>query len=429
MGTNPRRIILVFSKTGYEFRDFLTAACELGIDAVPASDRCDQLEDPWGDAAIPLRFEDPRAAAARLVVAARQDPVAAIFGVGDAASVIAALASEQLGLPTSSSAAVIAAQNKARGRELCAAADVPIPAFMKIPTAMAPEAVCAGVAERVGFPCVLKPLALSASRGVIRADDPAQLVAARRRLRVLFDDAEIAAMQGDAHDWLLVESFVAGAEVAVEGLLTRGRLQLLAVFDKPAPGLAGKVGPYFAETLYVTPSRLAPKVIAAIESVCGRAVAALGLSHGPIHAELRLSTAGPVLIEMAARSIGGLCSRALRFGAGISLEVLLLRHAIGVDVPWVREPTPAGVAMLPVPAAGIYHGCRGIEDALAVPGIEAVEITAKPGQEVRPLPEGSSYMGFIFARADTPAMVEAALTEASEAIELEITGGLPLMTT
>lgn len=426
MGTASRRIILVFSKTGYEFRDFLTAACELGVDAVPASDRCDQLEDPWGDAAIPLRFEDPKSAAARLVAAARQDPVAAIFPIGDAASVIAALASEQLGLPTNSPAGAMAARNKARGRELCAAADIPIPAYVKVAASMAPEAVCALVAERFGFPCVLKPLALSASRGVIRVDNPAQLVVARRRLRLLFEDPEIAAMQGDAHDWFLVESFVAGPEVAVEGLLTRGRLQLLALFDKPRP----LDGPYFAETLYVTPSRLAPDAVAAIESVCARAAAALGLSHGPIHAELRLSTAGPVLIEMAARSIGGLCSRALRFGAGISLETLLLRHAIGVDVTDLnRESSASGVAMLPVPSAGIYHGCSGIEDALAVPGVESVEITAKQGQEVRPLPEGSSYMGFIFATADAPAMVEAALTEASEAIELEITGGLPLTTT
>ena len=114
--------------------------------------------------------------------------------------------------------------------------------------------------------------------------------------------------------------------MAVEGLLQGGELEVLAVFDKPDP----MDGPFFEETIYVTPSRQPTAVLAAVESTVGRAAAALGLREGPVHAELRIGPSGAAtVLELAARSIGGLCARSLRFGAGVSLEEVIIRHALG----------------------------------------------------------------------------------------------------
>jgi biotin carboxylase len=281
------------------------------------------------------------------------------------------------------------------------------------------------------YPCVLKPLFLSASRGVIRADSADELVAAFRRIQALMARPGMAG-RGDADErrFILAEEFVPGPEVALEGLLTRGQLRVLAIFDKPDP----LDGPFFEETLYVTPSRLPAATQEAIAATARAAARALGLVEGPVHAELRLGSeprpgaeprlapgSGPWLIEMAARSIGGLCARALRFGVGITLEELILMHALRRDVEaCVRERKPAGVLMLPIPRAGILRQVRGIESARAVPGVVEVSITATVGQPVEPPPEGGTYLGFVFARCDTPEAVEAALRSAGDSIKVKI---------
>jgi biotin carboxylase len=257
----------------------------------------------------------------------------------------------------------------------------------------------------------VKPLSLSASRGVIRADDDAQYAAAVARIRAMLDDP-------DAQP-LLVESFVPGAEVAVEGLLRGGELEPLAIFDKPDP----LEGPYFEETIYVTPSRLPPATLAAVEATTAAAAVALGLTEGPIHAELRVSTDGEsvTLLEVAARSIGGLCSRALRFGAGVSLEEVILRHALDEPLTGLdRADAASGVMMLPIPRAGVLHEVRGQDDARAVPGIVGLEIGIARGRAVEPLPEGDRYLGFLFARGDTPEDVEAALRKAHGRLDVDI---------
>jgi biotin carboxylase len=266
------------------------------------------------------------------------------------------------------------------------------------------------------FPCVVKPLMLSASRGVIRADDEAQFVGAVRRLDRILQTSEVS-VTGEAARQILIERFVPGREVALEGLLVKGELHVLALFDKPDP----LDGPFFEETIYVTPSRLPATVQAEIASCTSRAAQALGLQDGPVHAELRVNRHGPWVIEVAARSIGGLCSRTLRFGTGLSLEELILRHALGMEVPTLeRERRAAGVMMLPVPRAGVLKEVRGQAEALAVPGIDEVAITAHPGQDLVPLPEGASYPGFIFARAESPERVEAALREAHRRLEFVV---------
>jgi biotin carboxylase len=325
---------------------------------------------------------------------------------------VGAAIAERLGLRSSSVEAVSTTRNKHRMREAFARAGVRSPRFILLNVADDPEAA----AERATYPCVLKPTVLAGSRGVIRADDPAAFVAAFRRIAAILAESEMAGL-GDGREEVLVEEFIPGREVALEGLLLGGELHVLALFDKPDP----LDGPYFEETIYVTPSRLPEDVQAAIAAEARWAARALGLVEGPIHAELRVNEHGPWVVEVAARTIGGLCSRTLRFGAGISLEELVIRHALGVELDSLeRERRPAGVMMIPIPRGGVLRAVQGREDAAAVPGIEDVTISAHVGQELVPLPEGSRYLGFILARAESPDAVEAALRAAHARLHFDV---------
>ncbi len=301
-------------------------------------------------------------------------------------------------------------------RDLMAAAGVPCPVFRRFPLAGEPAAI----AEQVTYPCVVKPLRLSGSRGVIRADDLAEFVAAFTRLtRLLLGD-------GNPLDRteVLVEDFIPGGEVALEGLLTDGKLRVLALFDKPDP----LDGPFFEETIYVTPSRLPARTQRAIAQVAGAAAVSIGLRHGPVHAELRVNERGPWMLEIAGRSIGGLCSTILEFGTGMTLEELILRHALGLELPSLeRSGQAAGVMMIPIPRGGLLQAVRGVEEAAAVPHITGVEITAKLQSTIVPLPEGNSYLGFIFARAGDPATAEAALRAAHAKLAFDIKPLLPVL--
>jgi len=394
------RVLLLMSTRTYRARAFLDAARRLGVEVVVGSERRQALAGQVRDTTLALPFRRPDRAVRRIVRFARAVPLDAVIGVDDDTAVLAALAAAALGLPHNAPGAVRAARDKFRLRRALARAGLPGPAFQRWTIADDP----ARAAAAAPYPCVLKPTALAASRGVIRADTPAEFVAAFQRI------AALLAADGAGHRHILVESFLPGPEVALEGLLVGGRLHVLALFDKPDP----LDGPYFEETLYITPSRHPPALQAAVAASVARAAAALGLREGPVHAELRVGPGGPYVLEIAARSIGGLCSRTLRFGAGISLEELILRHAVGLDLSGllVRERTAAGVLMLPIPRAGILYGVQGEDAARQVPGIEGLEITIPLGQPVVPLPEGDRYLGFLFARGDTPAAVEAALREA-----------------
>ncbi|HLH25506.1 MAG TPA: ATP-grasp domain-containing protein [Chloroflexota bacterium] len=388
----------------YRATAFLQAARRLGVAVVVGSERRQALARHAPGTTLALDLRHPDRAARQIAAFAAARPLAAVVGVDDDTTLVAAVAAEALGLPHNPVAAVRASRDKYVARQRFAAAGLPSPRFARVPLDADP-----GEAARAApYPCVLKPIALAASRGVIRADDPAEFVQAFRRI------AAMLAADGAGQTHLLVESFLPGPEVALEGLLLDGALRVLALFDKPDP----LDGPYFEETLYVTPSRLPATTRAAIAATAGRAAAALGLRDGPLHAELRVGDGGPYVLEVAARSIGGLCSNALRFGTGLSLEELILRHALaahagaGEAVLPEREACAAGVLMLPIPRAGTLRAVRGRAEALTVPGVEEVTITIPLGQPVVPLPEGDRYLGFVFARAATPAAVEAALREA-----------------
>jgi len=411
------RILLLAATTGYQTRAFAEEARRIGFAAVLATDRCHVLEDPWGDDAIAVRFDDPYPSRDLL---AGSGPYDGIVAVADRPTWLAALTAEALGLRYHPPAAVAACRDKYLTRQLFQAAGLPVPEFFRVGASADPVEIV----RRAPFPCVLKPLGLSGSRGVIRANGAADFVAAFERIRELLATPEIAMLREEQNRHIQVESFIEGREVAVEGLVTGGELQVLAIFDKPDP----LNGPFFEETIYVTPSRESAETQGILVQATRAAVRALGLMHGPIHAEMRWNGQGIWVLEVAARPIGGLCARTLRFGGGMSLEELILRHAVGEPVVQEKLADGAsGVMMIPIPRSGIYQGVQGIEKAAAVPNVEEVIITAKEGQRILTLPEGASYPGFIFARADSPERVECALREAHGCLDFEIATALPVV--
>jgi formate-dependent phosphoribosylglycinamide formyltransferase (GAR transformylase) len=417
------RLLLLLTTASYRASAFLEAASRLGMPVTVGSERPQVLSaaNPAGN--LTLDFSDPEGAARAIVAFAGTYPIAAVLAADDDGVVLAATAAAALGLPHSPVDAVAAARDKHRMRERLSAAGVPCPRFTKLSIDEDSAAAASTVAVEVGYPCVLKPLSLAASRGVIRADDPAGLAAAFRRLGAILHRPELSAREGALARHILVESFIPGVEVALEGLLSEGELRVLALFDKPDP----LEGPFFEETIYVTPSRLPARVRKSIADHAQRVVTALGLTEGPVHVELRVNEEVPWILEVAPRSIGGLCSRTLRFNAAgaesafFSLEEVILRQAFGIDgMPPPREGAAAGVMMIPIPRAGILREVRGRQEARKVSGIEDVLITIPVGQEVVPLPEGTRYLGFIFARSAAPENVEAALRKAHGRLTFDI---------
>jgi biotin carboxylase len=409
-------LLLVAAKTGYQTREFTTRAQSLGFEIQLATDRCDHLDDPWGDQAIALKFDRPEEAADAL----NGRVFDGIVAVGDRPAEIAAGIAEKLNIPFHPLPAVAASRNKFDAKRLFAAAGLPVARHHRVRLDDDPAAA----AREANYPCVLKPLGLSASRGVIRADTPEQFVAAFGRIRALLAEPEIRRLRDEQDQFLLVEDFIPGREFAVEGIMSAGDLDILAIFDKPDP----LDGPFFEETIYVTPSRAALPVQEAIQRATVAAVQALGLRHGPIHAEMRVNERGVWMLEVAARPIGGLCAAALRFSNGDRLEDVILCHAAGdyEGRPELADPA-RGVMMIPIPEEGIYGRVQGVEDAGRVAGIEEVIITAKEGQRLVPLPEGASYLGFIFARGDSPAEVEESLRRAHACLSFEIAKVLPVV--
>jgi ATP-grasp domain/L-amino acid ligase C-terminal domain 2/ATP-grasp N-terminal domain len=427
------RVLLLATTTGYQTRAFGAAAEELGVRLVFATDRCHQLDDPWQDHAIPIRFHEERASADAIVEAAAGDAIDGIVTVGDRPTVIAARVAACLGLPAHPVEAAEIARDKERTRERLREAGLPVPWFV----ASRIDVDSQRLAARVSYPCVVKPVALSGSRGVMRADNARELRAALDRLRALVGRPELLAERNERHDRVLIEGFIPGREFALEGLLHHGALHVLALFDKPDP----LDGPFFEETIYLTPSSLDADGQRRVIQAVGQAAAAIGLRHGPIHAECRVNDGGVFVLEVAARPIGGLCSRALRFTGtaqrgrapfsrdrvekGVrplfSLEELLLRHALGEPPDgWAREAAASGVMMIPIPGRGVYRGVDGVAEARLVTGIDDVAITAKTDQVLVPLPEGASYLGFIFAHGDATATVDHALRDAHARLRFAI---------
>jgi biotin carboxylase len=396
-----------------------------GATLILATDRCDQLEDPWADHAIAVRFSGTPAAHDASIAACTAIQPDAVLAVGDQPTLLAAHVNQALGLPGNPPPAAACSRNKLRAREAFRRAGLPTPDFHVVSLRDDPIALAAAAT----YPAVLKPLALSGSRGVIRINDEHDFDAAFERLRTLMGAPDILIERDAVHDAALVEAFIPGSEYAIEGVLTAGAFQPFAIFDKPDP----LDGPFFEETIYLTPSRQSPAIQEAIIDSVARAASALGLRHGPIHAECRVNGSGVYILEVAPRPIGGICSKALRFThasrtAAVSLEEVLLRHALGEDVrAYTRESRASGVMMIPIPQRGIFRGVEGTDAARAVANVDEVRITAKQDSVLVPLPEGHSYLGFIFAHGDDATAAERAIRDAHAQLRFIVERDLRLM--
>jgi formate-dependent phosphoribosylglycinamide formyltransferase (GAR transformylase) len=416
-GFGGASVLLLATTTGYQIRSFGDAADRLGVRLIFASDRCDHLEDPWADHAIPVRFWDEAASVEAVVASCADSRPDGIIAVGDRPTVLAARVAEAFGLRGNPPNAVRNSRNKLASRRAFEAAGLLTPSFLE--ATIADDA--AALAARCPYPSVIKPLALSGSRGVMRVDQPSDFEWAFERLARLMRSPDILSERDELHDRVLIESYIPGNEFAIEGAMTDGVFRSFVIFDKPDP----LVGPFFEETIYVTPSRATSLVQQGLVDQVATAARALGLHHGPIHAECRVNTRGVYVLEVAPRPIGGLCARAVRFndsgGSIASLEEVLLRHALGEDIcRWRPVADASGVMMIPIPRRGVYRGVRGVDDALAIAGVDDLRITAKTDELLLPLPEGRSYLGFIFASGDDPARVEQSLREAHAALAFDI---------
>jgi len=400
-------VLIVLPTESYRASDFVRAADALDVELAVASEE----EPPIGleDRFVGIDTRRPESSARALADLAASTPIDAIVAADDAGVVVAALASEMIGLPHNPPDAAAATRNKAVMRRLLETSEIPQPSFAVLDRSDEP----AEIGQLIGYPVVVKPLSMSASRGVIRADSDQDLENAVSRIRHL-----LTCDGRNPNEPLIVEKFMPGPEVAVEGILWGGELEILAVFDKPDP----LDGPYFPETIYVAPSDLHPEVLEEVHKVTQRATLALGLREGPIHAELRITSGVVRVVEVAARTIGGICSRSLRFGLlDTPLEVLVLRHALGMRKPGLRRlPEASGVMMIPTPSAGTLRAVKGAERALQVPGITDIEITVPSGTALTPLPEGDRYLGFIFARGGDRRSVVQGLRDAHEVLHFDI---------
>src|SRR5947209_1504663 len=410
-----KRILLLMSPATYRAGAFLKAARHLNLEVVVGIDLPETLADYWH---VPLGvdFANIETSVQTIVEFAQQHPISAILSVDDSACELAAHANSALGVAHNSPQAAEAAPNKWLMRRLMSAGGAPCPIFRPFLLSDNP----AEIAAEVTYPCVLKPLRLSGSRGVVRDDNVSEFIAAFQRLRRLL----LSEGYKEQETHFLVEDFIPGFEVALEGILTHGQLKVLTLFDKPDP----LDGPFFEETIYLTPSRLPEQVQQNIAHCVATAAASLGLREGPVHAELRVNEQGPWMLEIAGRSIGGLCSTVLEFGSGICLEELILRHATGEEITAIeRDEHAAGVMMIPIPRGGMLKAVHGVEEAEKVPLVTGVEITAKLNHLLVPLPEGASYLGFIFARGNTPGEVEAAIRQAHTCLRFEIRKEIPVL--
>jgi ATP-grasp domain/L-amino acid ligase C-terminal domain 2/ATP-grasp N-terminal domain len=419
-----KKVLLFASKIGYQTRAFNAVAEKLGVELVFVTDRCHRLDDPWRDLALSVHFENPEEAAYSVVKSLDGRPIDGILALGDRPTPAAAYAARRLGLLFHHPASAEACRSKLRMREVFRDAGLPSPWFRVVPLHSIPEPALLGIT----YPCVLKPLSLSASQGVVRANNREEFIAGATRLKRLLESAEIQATRECNLDQMLVEGYLPGREVAVEGLLTEGELRTLAAFDKPDP----LEGPYFEETIYVSPSQLPTTSQDAIEHSFLSTVHAMGLTHGPVHAEFRVNDDGIWPLEIAPRPIGGMCARAIRFqpkdGAELMpLEELLLRHALTMPgAEALRERSASGVMMIPVPKSGTFEKLEGEEEARNVPGIVGLEITARLHDYIFAWPEGSSYLGFLFASGDQPREVESSIRTAHSKLQFTLVPRLPV---
>lgn len=401
------RVLLIAPSQSYRIGAYLNAAREMGVDVEIASPTKHSLIRELAEG-LHIDLDDPQKSLEIISRAARSSPYDGIIATDDATVELAAQVADRLGLSFNSVPSSRLARRKDLARDCLGNAGLPVPQYRLV--SLLDD--LATQIEGFPFPCVVKPLNLSASRGVIRADDQLQFLSACERIRPIIKD------QPDPFEssHLLVEAYIEGVEVALEGFLRHGELSVLALFDKPEP----LIGPFFEETYYITPSRLSPEKQHLIRARVAAACNAYGLVRGVVHAELRVTSDEAWILEVAGRTIGGECGSLFNLVSGVSIESLVVANAVGRTLPELSIKGAAGVLMIPIPKSGMLRRYGGIDKARAVHCIEAVRITAPIGHELVALPEGSSYLGFIFSKADTPEQAEAALREAHRKLNFKI---------
>jgi formate-dependent phosphoribosylglycinamide formyltransferase (GAR transformylase) len=408
-----RRALLIAPDRSYRTGAFVLAAQKLGIELVVASFGEACLASNSGGLA--LNRESGAEALDAISRAVAENPFAAILASDDETVALAGAAAERNGLPGNPAHAIKALTSKIHFRRFCQSNDTQGPGFIALDS----KSLDRGAPPGVHYPCVAKPATLSASRGVIRCDNPGELDRALKRIHSLLrSEGKLG------EEAVLIEDYIDGLEYAVDGLLKNGRLQVLAIFEKPEP----MVGPFFEETIYLTPPRLSRKatdqVIAALEKLCRK----LRICEGALHAELRINSSGVWFLEIAGRTVGGRCGRILEFQTGRSLEELVLANAVRLPAVVGERTSSNGVMMIPVTQGGVLRRVEGISAARRVPDIVDVEIDVREGQILVPWPEGCAYPGFIFARAGSVADVERALRAAYRCLDFVLAPQLPITT-
>lgn len=409
-------VLLLIPSSSYRANDFMDAASRLDVEVLVGIDKEPALS-PSESSMVTLDFDDPDRAAEVIRDFSTDTELSAVIAVDDVGTLVAAKASRLLEIPHNSVQSVEFTRDKYALRNMLATTDLPTPTYSLIPVGLDEDDLALYI-ENIVFPVVLKPRNLSASQGVIRADDPTDFVAAYDEIStILSGDPTMINCSQEFRETILIEEYIPGEEYALEGLLDEGNLKTLALFDKPDP----LTGPYFEETIYVTPSRLPVDMQLQVQATVQSACKILGLSHGPIHAEVRLNETKCYVIDLAARSIGGLCARTLSFGSGLGLEEILISHSVGAAIETKGDAEGAsGVMMIPIPSRGTYMGVQGLDRARAVEGIEEVTMSVAKGDSLIPLPRGNEYLGFIFSRAANPAAAEEALRQAHAFLEFDI---------
>lgn len=417
MRDSSATVLLLIPSHSYRTSDFMRAASDLDINVIVGIDT-EFIVKTDQESVIALDFSDPDKAAETISQFRPEIDIDAILAVDDAGTLIAAKASQILELPHNSVSSVELTRDKYALRTALSVSRLPSPGYKLFDIAQSEDDLRV-IGDSMKYPVVLKPRGLSGSQGIIRADSCIEFTEAFSRIKgILESENSREECAADLLTSILVEDYVSGPEFALEGVLNRGDLTVLALFDKPDP----LIGPFFEETIYVTPTRYSDDVQVQIISTVQSACRNLGLTHGPVHAEVRLEKNEVFLIDLAGRSIGGLCARTLSFGSGLSLEEIILTHAVGDDINQLnRESLAAGVMMIPIPAAGIFQKVSGVDKAEKINGIESVSIIPTSGDEVIPLPDGNEYLGFIFGKGKNPQTVEKSLREAHDQLDFEIT--------
>ncbi len=416
MRDDSATVLLLIPSHSYRTSDFMRAASDLDISVIVGIDT-EFVISADQESVIALNFSDPEEAAEAISEFRPDISLDAILAVDDAGTLVAAKASQMLELPHNSVSSVELTRDKYALRVALSRSKLPSPGY-KLFEATQSQDELEHIADSIEYPVVLKPRGLSGSQGVIRANTSIEFIDGFNRIKKILElESSRDECDADLLTTILVEDYVPGPEFAIEGVLDKGNLTVLALFDKPDP----LIGPFFEETIYVTPTSypddVQSQIISTVQSACG----ALGLTHGPVHAEVRLDGDKVVLIDLAGRSIGGQCARTLSFGSGLSLEEIILTHAVGDDINQLnRESSAAGVMMIPIPAAGIFQKVSGVDKAEKISGIESVSIVPTSGDELIPLPDGNEYLGFIFAKGTTAQIVEKSLREAHNQLDFQI---------